>query len=87
MDVASGGQVVVDTNSLFIRRKSGRARNGAERDAGVITHAVKDGGYPSWDAALCGTTPGAIGMGWQQPVSNMSVTCPKCIKRMLESKG
>ena len=63
--------------------KSGRAWNGAHRDAGTIVHLVEEqpesqAGY--WSGkALCGTEPGIGGNGWASSVKN--VTCKKCINR------
>jgi len=65
-----------------VRRKSGRGRNGAERDGGVIFHLVPDDLYPSWDDALCGVSPGIRGNGWDDPEEDQQATCPKCLKRL-----
>lgn len=69
-----------------IRKKSGRAFNGSARDAGAVTHAVEDDGYPSWTAALCKTVPGYRGGGWQEPEKGGSVSCRRCIKAMNEQQ-
>lgn len=63
--------------------KSGRAWNGAHRDAGTIVHLVEEmpencGGY--WgEKALCGAEPGRRGNGWA--VATKPVSCQKCINR------
>jgi hypothetical protein len=68
---------------VSVRTKSGRAWNGAARDAGTVTHAVPDAAYPSWDSALCGAKPGARGNGWQVPEpAGTEITCEKCRKRL-----
>jgi len=62
--------------------KTGRAFNGAHRDAGTIVHLVA-GPQPHGDwfnKALCGTEPGRRGNGWA--LSNNGVTCTKCIKKL-----
>lgn len=66
---------------VSVRAKSGRAWNGAARDAGTVTHAVPNAAYPSWTPAICGTKPGARGNGWQEPEPNgVKITCEKCRK-------
>ena len=69
--------------------KSGRAFNGAHRDAGTIVHAVQNNSEPSWDKALCGTVPGHRGNGWDfinhsnDPRSTKkAVNCIKCLKKI-----
>jgi len=63
--------------------KSGRAWNGAHRDAGVIVHLVlkmpeNTAGF--WGvAALCGTNPGSRGNGWHK--SNQQASCKRCLKK------
>ena len=67
---------------MHARKLSGRARSkGADRDAGIVIHAVADGAYPSYDAALCGKKPGPRSMGWQ-PAEQAPVTCERCIKAL-----
>jgi len=64
--------------------KSGRAFNGAHRDAGKIIHIV-EGAEPNgfWgDKALCGTEPGIRGNGWSE--SHGEATCPKCLKKVTQ---
>jgi hypothetical protein len=72
--------------------KSGRAWNGAHRDAGTIIHII-DGseGTGFWGGkAYCGTEPGRRSNGWEQKVTigpNREVikateaTCQKCIDK------
>ena len=68
---------------VSVRAKAGRCFNGAERDQGVITHAVPDDGFPSWEKALCGTKPGARGNGWKSPTNkNSEITCERCKKKL-----
>lgn len=62
--------------------KSGRARNGAHRDAGTIVHAVTDFDFPSWDKAVCGAEPGRRGNGWTD--STNEINCPKCLKKLAQ---
>lgn len=66
----------------YARLKSGRAFNGASRDAGMITHAVASDSYPNWNTALCGTKPGSRGNGWQESETSNEITCPKCLKKI-----
>lgn len=66
---------------ISARKKSGRAFNGAHRDAGVIIHAVPDDRFPSWKKALCGAVPGRKGNGWSDPVDD-DVTCGKCLNKI-----
>lgn len=54
------------------RRLTGRCSNGAERDGGVVYHAVA-----GWKAA-CGAEPGRRSAGWSQH-GGEAVTCPKCL--------
>ena len=66
---------------MHARKLSGRARSkGADRDAGIVIHAVADGAYPSYDAALCGKKPGPRSMGWQPEERPPTVTCLDCIE-------
>lgn len=61
--------------------KSGRAFNGAHRDSGTIVHLIQGDmtkSEVSWDKALCGTTPGIRGNGWNFQEENRIVTCDKC---------
>ncbi|MBB6236515.1 hypothetical protein HDC90_001127 [Pedobacter sp. AK013] len=63
--------------------KSGRAFNGAHRDAGTIVHLVPplppttSGDW--FDKALCGARPGWHGNGWHKSIN--PVNCYKCIKK------
>jgi len=70
----------------YARLKSGRAWNGAQRDAGQIYHAVPDKNFPSWGKALCGITPGVRGNGWQsyEERRDIVVTCSRCQKKLLK---
>jgi hypothetical protein len=60
----------------------GRCANGAERDKGVLIHAVP---VPGWKA-LCGKQPGRRSAGWashpdqEHPLND--VNCPRCAKKM-----
>jgi hypothetical protein len=67
---------------VFPAQKSGRAFNGAHRDAGSIIHAVTDNSFPSWNKALCGVEPGRRGNGWHYIEDGRFVDCPKCLKKM-----
>ena len=63
--------------------KSGRAFNGAHRDAGTIVHLVKSMGnsFGFWGGkSLCGTEPGMRGNGWHRV--DKQPTCLKCIKKL-----
>ncbi len=62
--------------------KSGRAFNGAHRDAGTIIHLIPkiNPSGVSWDKALCGTEPGIRGNGWHQV--DKPASCEKCIKKL-----
>lgn len=67
---------------LLAAIKSGRAFNGAHRDAGKIVHIVEG---PEWNGfwgtkALCGTQPGYRGNGWATTLQ--FPTCEKCIKKL-----
>lgn len=63
--------------------KSGRAWNGAHRDAGTIVHAVEP--LPptmrgDWfTKAECGAEPGRRGSGWAE--TSREINCPKCLKK------
>ena len=63
--------------------KSGRAFNGAHRDAGKIIHSVEPlpkGTAGDWfTKSLCGIEPGMRGNGWSEVDRN--VNCPKCLKK------
>lgn len=61
------------------RRKIGRCANGAERDKGIIYHAINGGDW----VAMCGTRPGRQSAGWQsdpEPVER--VNCQRCLKKL-----
>jgi len=63
--------------------KSGRAFNGAHRDAGKIVHLVEplpENCSGDWfTKSLCGTIPGYRGNGWHE--TTLDVNCEKCIKK------
>ena len=62
---------------------TGRCANGAQRDSGILAHAVDVGSEMSWAKAWCGFTPGRRSNGWSyhlQPV----VTCPRCLKKITD---
>jgi hypothetical protein len=69
---------------ISVRKKAGKGLgDGANRDQGYIAHAVKDSTYPSFEQALCGTTPGYRGAGWNPPErQGAEVTCSLCVKRL-----
>lgn len=54
----------------------GRLRNGAARDHGILTHAVKNG---EW-RAVCGAQPGRRSVGWVRSYGDETITCPRCVK-------
>lgn len=56
----------------------GRLRNGAARDHGILTHAVKNG---EW-RAVCGAQPGRRSVGWVRSYNDETITCPRCLKRL-----
>jgi hypothetical protein len=58
--------------------KSGRAFNGAHRDAGTIVHLIAGGEVNGfWGGkSLCGTEPGRRGNGWHKV--DKDATCYKC---------
>jgi len=76
-------------NTLLPAVKSGRAWNGAHRDAGVIVHAVEPlpptSGGDWFTKALCGAEPGRRGNGWAK--SNNDINCPKCLKKLSALNG
>lgn len=63
-----------------VLRKTGRLANGAERDGGVIYHAVLFDNYK----AVCGTQPGRRSVGWSS-YHGEKVTCQACIKRLTQN--
>ena len=64
---------------MYSAKKSGRAYNGLHRDAGVIIHAVTRNEFPSWQKAICGTSPGRRGNGWDY---GGIVNCKLCLKKL-----
>ena len=62
------------------RQLAGKCSNGAERDHGLITHAVNHIG------ALCGAKPGRRSVGWVEPWNDAPVNCEKCLKRIEDLK-
>lgn len=65
------------------RIKTGRCRNGYQRDRGKYSHAVPEG--RDWEKALCGVEPGRLTSGWAEPLDpDFPVTCPKCLKRLMK---
>lgn len=61
---------------MFTPRKMlGRCATGAERDKGMLYHAVPEG--TGWQRAVCGAKPGARGNGWSGYAGDQ-VTCPRC---------
>jgi len=71
-----------------IRRKTGMCRNGAERDGGVLFHAVAEDEH-TFGKALCGTKPGSRGNGWQvvEEGEPYVVTCKRCLARLEKEQG
>lgn len=64
---------------LFILRKPGKCANGNERDGGTTFHAVLgQRGRPGL-VALCGSEPAHEWAGHE----GASVTCERCLKRLL----
>jgi hypothetical protein len=63
-------------------RKTGRCASGAQRDGGVVLHAVEE--RSQWGKALCGTEPGRLSGGWDFDVEfwGTEVTCQRCLIRM-----
>lgn len=61
-----------------IQSLGGRCRNGAERDAGRLFHAVPVGSY----RALCGAEPGRTSVGWSSWGRGEEVTCSRCKSRL-----
>jgi hypothetical protein len=70
--------VMEQTRGYQARTMTGRCANGAERDHGTRTHAVKFGQYK----AICGAEPGRRSVGWSTPWNGRDITCPRCIKRL-----
>jgi hypothetical protein len=58
------------------RQLAGKCSNGAERDHGLVIHAVNDIG------ALCGAKPGRLSVGWVEPWDDTPVNCDKCLNRI-----
>jgi len=63
--------------------KSGRSRNGFQRDSGTIYHAVPESRVngDNFSTALCGAVPGRTSSGWGEH-KRLVVTCSKCLKKM-----
>jgi hypothetical protein len=80
MDMAYSAYDDASYVTYIPRVLSGRLSCGAERGHGRLVHMVKDG--DSWGAAVCGAKPGRLsGSGFVEPI-NVTVTCPKCRKRL-----
>ncbi len=59
------------------RQLAGRCLNGAERDHGLVIHAVNHMG------SLCGAKPGRLSAGWVEPYHDeQQINCEKCTKRI-----
>lgn len=71
-------------NNVLPAVKSGRAWNGAHRDAGTIVHAVEPlpptTGGDWFTKAECGAEPGRRGNGWAK--TSREINCPKCLKKL-----
>lgn len=59
---------------------TGRCANGAQRDSGILYHAVKFGERK----AMCGATHGKRSR-WSE-YHGEAVTCPRCIKKLERGK-
>jgi len=78
--------------NFIAARLSGQCRNGFERDAGTITHAI-DGtglrigqvGIIGYGVALCGRKPGRRSNGWSN-IGCTAVDCPKCLKKIARAQ-
>ncbi len=66
------------TKFTEIRRKTGRCRNGYERDGGTIWHLTQGEGFKP---SFCGLKPGQKGNGWSVHSGN-KVNCQKCLFRL-----
>jgi len=55
---------------------AGKCSNGAERDHGLVVHAV------NFLGALCEAKPGRLSVGWVEPWNDAPVNCPKCLERI-----
>lgn len=65
--------------SVFIAKKAGKLRNGAERGKGSVYHMIETS-YPSLidEPALCGARPR---LQWSAVDREKQwITCPKCLK-------
>jgi hypothetical protein len=67
--------------SYIAAKKGGRVWNGAQRDSGIIFHAISKGNW--YDPALCGAKTGIRSYGWVEEESE-TVSCPKCVKKIQE---
>lgn len=68
----------------WIVRKTGRCADGAQRDAGRVSHVVLTESplqTPGWSPALCGTRPGRrLGNGWVEVDGAEAPSCPRCAR-------
>ena len=73
-----------DAKRVLPAVKSGRAWNGAHRDAGTIVHAVEPlpptTGGDWFTKAECGAEPGRRGNRWAK--TSREINCPKCLKML-----
>jgi hypothetical protein len=63
------------TQGYMVLTMTGRCANGAQRDSGILFHAVK-----SYDAAMCGAKHGKRSR-WSE-YHGEAVTCPRCLKKI-----
>lgn len=71
--------------TYFPRVMAGSCRTATDK-SGQLYHAVHTDEFPSYDAALCGKTPGRKGNGWSDWKAPR-VTCPKCLAKLEEVKA
>lgn len=69
------------------RMKLGRLTGGAQKDHGVLVHAVEKGTTAAYcrGKATCGTQPGRRSCGWSD-VENLPINCPRCLARIAREK-
>jgi len=61
---------------------TGRGRNGAQRDAGLVVHLIENPNrrWPIFGKSLCGRKPGKTSNGWDAD-GNKQATCKACLKK------
>lgn len=65
------------------RSLGGRGANGAERDHGVLFHAI----LPGEHKAMCGAKPGQLSIGWSMYGRGEEPTCARCLKKVGVENG